>query len=393
MTKTNQSKKTATIMQILPNLESGGVERGVVDIAKEIKRQGFESIVVSNGGTMVRELLEKGIKHISLPVNSKNPFKIYQNIKKLVDIIKENGVDIAHVRSRAPSWSVYFACKKTGCKMVSTIHGPYSVKLFTKKPSPLKLLYNSMMLKADAIIAVSAFIKNYIKENYGAKFQDAAENAVVIHRGVDLNHFDADKVSKPRIIQLSKLWNLPDDKSIIMLPGRITSWKGHEFLIDALTKVKNRDFLCVMVGSDKDHENYEKRLEERVEKNDLAGKVRFIDAVRDMPAAYMLCDLVISASVRPEAFGRVAIEAGAMGRVIIATNIGGSLETVIDGKTGFLVKPNDIDDMAQKIDHVLSLSDKSRAQICQNAKKHITENFSNQKMYDKTTELYHRLIK
>ncbi|MCE3255266.1 MAG: cotSA [Rickettsiaceae bacterium] len=386
------NKNPKVIMQVLPALNSGGVERGVIDVSKAVALAGFGSIVVSSGGPMTGQLRSSKVKHITLPLASKNPFKIYSNIKKLENIIIENNVDLVHIRSRSPAWSAYFACKKTGCKMVSTVHGPYSVNLFGKRHSRLKLLYNSVMLKPKYIIAVSEFIKNYISRNYFHKVNLGEKQIKVIHRGVDLGYFSKSKIPTTRVVQLIKKWDLPDDKQIIMLPGRITGWKGHEFLIAALAKVKNPNFFCIMVGSLRGHEKFAKKLEAEIKKNNLEGKIELVGETNDMPAAYLVSDIVISASTRPEAFGRVAIEAGAMGRIVIATNIGGSLETIIDGKTGFLVDVNNVDDLAKKIDQALSMEESKKQEICQNATKHIAENFSNQKMLDSTIEFYKEIL-
>ncbi len=380
------------IMQILPALVSGGVERGVIDVSKAVAKAGFESIVVSNGGPMIQQFNGSKVKHIQLPLNSKNPFTLYQNSKKLAKIINDYQVDLVHIRSRSPAWSAYLACKKTGCKMISTFHGSYSSTLFTKKISPWKLKYNAVMLKPKFIIAVSDFIKNYIHQNYSGIANLAEKEIRVIHRGVDLNYFCNSKVPQSRIIRLIEQWDLPDDKQIIMLPGRITGWKGHEFLISALAKVQNQNFFCIMVGSLKGHEKFAKYLEQKIKENNLQGKIKIVGETKDMPAAYLVSDMVISSSVKPEAFGRVAIEAGAMGRIIIATNIGGSLETVIDNQTGFLVEVNNVDKLAEIIDQVLVMDKTKKEQIQQNAVTHISQNFSNQKMLDETIEFYRQIL-
>lgn len=389
-------KKPAVIMQILPALNSGGVERGVIDISKAVALAGFESIVVSNGGPMIQQFNGSKVKHIQLPLHSKNPFTIYCNSKKLAKIIKEYQVDLVHIRSRCPAWSAYFACRETpknkGCKMISTFHGSYSPTLFSKKISEWKLKYNAVMLKPKSIIAVSGFIKNFIYQNYSGIVNLAQKEIRVIHRGVDLKYFCNSKVPQSRIVQLIEKWDLPDDKQIIMLPGRITGWKGHEFLISALAKVQNQNFFCIMVGSLKGHEKFAKTLEQKIKENHLEGKIKIVGEAKDMPAAYLVSDMVISASVKPEAFGRVAIEAGAMGRIIIATNIGGSLETVIDGQTGFLVEVNNVNKLAEIIDQVLTMEKTKKEQIGQNAIKHITDNFSNQKMLDETIEFYKQVL-
>ena len=387
-----ENHKKPVVMQILPALENGGVERGTIDIAKALKKDGFEPIVVSSGGVLVYQLKEAKIKHIKLPTNSKNPFTIHSNIAKIAELIREHNVDVVHVRSRAPMWSAYFACKKTGAKLVSTVHGTYSLNFLWWKIFPLKRLYNSLMLKADAIIVVSNFIKDYLITNYKQKDKYfPMEKITVIQRGVELNYFNFSKVSKNRIIDLSKKWHLPDDKKIILMPARFTEWKGHEFLIDALTKVKH-NFLCVLVGSDHGHKQFRKKIENKITKSHLEGKVKVVGICKDMPVAYTISHLVICPSIRPEAFGRIAIEAQATSRIIISTRIGGSLETIIDGKTGFLVDVGDSDKLAELIDKVLDFSDEESHKIGEAARKNMEEKFSNEKMCNDTIKIYKKLL-
>jgi glycosyltransferase involved in cell wall biosynthesis len=386
----NKKEKKIVVMQILPKLESGGVERGTIDIAKALKKENFEPIVVSSGGILVYQLREAKIKHINLNVASKNVFTIFFNIKKIINIIRENSVDIVHVRSRVPMWSAYFACKKTKTRLISTVHGTYSLNLFKWKNFPLKKFYNQVMTRGHLIITVSNFIKNYLLENYqNNKNVNLSEKITVIHRGADLDYFNFNKVSLSRIIDLSKKWNLPEDKKIILFPARFTSWKGHEFLIEALTKVKN-DFFCVMVGSDHGHKRFRKKIEQKIIKVNLAEKVRIIGVCKDMPVAYALSYLVVSASVRPEAFGRVAIESGAMSRPIVSTNIGGAIETIINEKTGFLVDSKNPEEMAKKIDYLLSISKDEYDLFCKSARKNVEIYFSNATMCEKTLDLYQK---
>jgi glycosyltransferase involved in cell wall biosynthesis len=386
-----------TIIQILPALNSGGVERGVVDIAKAVDKSGFKSIVLSSGGLMVGQFSGTNIKHILLPLGSKNPFTIYSNIAKIAKIIEENQADLIHIRSRAPGWSAYFAWKKlqkngNKCQMISSVHGSYSLNLFSDKISKLKLKYNSVMLKPKFIIVVSNFIKNYVATNYSNLENLMNKEIRVIHRGVDVDYFSALKVSKYRITDLISKWGLPDDKQIIMLPARITGWKGHEFLISALAKVQNPNFFCIMVGGVFGHDKFASKIEQQIKEKNLQGKVKLVGQTKDMPAAYLVSDVVISASIKPEAFGRIAIEAGSMGRIIIATNIGGSLETVLDKKTGFLIEVNDADGLAKTIDQVLTMDENDKKKMQEDATKHITENFSNQKMLQKTIEFYQQIL-
>ncbi len=380
-------------MQILPGLESGGVERGVIDIAKALKKDGFEPIVVSKGGVLVYQLREAGITHITLPVHSKNPLTIYFNNKKLEKLLVEHSVDIVHVRSRAPMWSAYFACKKLHVKIVATVHGTYSLNFLNWQVFPLKKIYNALMLRADEVIAVSGFIKDYLIQNYQQNYPTSLEEKIVtIQRGAELGYFDYDKVSKNRIIDLSKKWHLPDDKKIILMPARFTSWKGHEFLIEALAQVKH-DFFCVMIGSDHGHKQFRKKIESRIVERGLAGKVQLCGLCKDMPAAYAVSHLVVCPSVRAEAFGRIAIEAQASSRIIISTKIGGSLETVIDGKTGFLVEVNDVEKFAELIDKALEMSKEEADQMGAAGRKNVEENFSNEKMCGETIKVYREVLR
>ena len=383
-----EDSKQKVILQIIPSLESGGVERGTIDIAKSLKKQNFSPIVISSGGVLTYDLKEAKITHFELDVKSKNPFTIFLNIKKIAEIIDEYKVDLVHVRSRAPMWSAYYACKKTKTKLVSTIHGTYSLDFLFLKNFSLKKIYNSIMFKADSIIVVSNYIKNYLLRNYQGNFADQIQT---IQRGVDLQYFNRDKVSKNRIIDLIKKWNLPEDKKMIIMPARFTSWKGHEFLIEALAKVKN-DFFCVMVGSDHGHKNYRKKIEQKIIKENLAGKIRIVGACRDMPATYQLAHFVVAPSVRPEAFGRVAIEAQASAKIIVATKIGGALETIIDEQTGFLVEPFDTESLAKAIDKILLMSKEETKKLGVAGRKNVEDNFSNDLMCQKTIEVYTKTL-
>ncbi len=376
------------VMQILPALESGGVERGTIDVAKALKKEGFEPIVVSSGGVMVYQLREAGIRHIELPVNRKNPFKIFSNINRLVKIIEENKVDVVHVRSRAPMWSAYFACKKTKTKLVATVHGTYSLNFLHWEIFPLKRIYNEIMLKADRVIVVSNFIKSYLLKNYPGDF---SEKITVIQRGADLNYFNPTAASNTRIIDLMRKWNLPEDKRIILMPARFTGWKGHEFLIETLAKVRS-DFFCVMIGSDHGHKVFRKKIEQLILKKDLAEKVRIIGLCKDMQTAYAISHFVVCPSTRPEAFGRISIEAQASGKIIIATKIGGALDTVIEEKTGFLVDVGDVQKFAELIDRALEMSKTEADVFGASARKNIEENFSNEKMCRLTLGVYRELI-
>ena len=383
MVKKEDHKKEVVILQILPALKSGGVERGVVEITKALVRGGFKSLVASNGGVMVANINNAGGQHIQLPLASKNPITIFKNIKKIEELIKGENVDIVHARSRAPAWSAYFACKNTKIPFITTFHGLYSFK------TPWKKFYNSVMVKGKIVIAASKFIQDHIIENYKID----KRNIRLISRGVDLTHFDRKKVSERRILQMAEKLAIEHDRPIIMLPGRITAWKGHEFFLEALSLLPKGSFLALLVGDNNGHDNYIKRIHNKIKSYKLNGSVRIVSHTQDMPAMYSIADIVVSASLRPEAFGRVAIEAQAMERLLVATNHGGSCETVIDEKTGWLVEAGDVESLARILEKLINIDDKDRKKIVVNAKKNIHDNFSLTSMTDKTIKVYKEILK
>lgn len=378
-----KSQTGSVVLQILPQLETGGVERGTVDMALELKIAGWKPIVVSAGGSMVYELKRAGIEHVEMPVQSKNPFVMYVNILRLTRLIKEKNVDVIHARSRAPAWSAMYAARRTGIGFVTTFHGTYNLGGFG-----LKRLYNRVMTKGLRVIAISNFIAKHITDEYKTK----SDKIRIIHRGVDMSRFDPAKVTAQRIIKLANQWRLPEDKPVIMLPGRLTRWKGQEVLIKALTYLKNKEIRCLLVGSDQGRTGYRKELERLVKKCNLESVVHIVDSCNDMAAAYMLTDIVVSASTDPEAFGRVAVEGQAMGRVIVATNHGGAKETVIPEKTGRLVPPNDPVAMAEALEWALSLDEESRHLIAGEAVNNARTNFSKKAMCSKTMAVYEEVI-
>ena len=374
--------RSPTVMQVLPALVTGGVEQGTVDIAAAIVEGGGRSIVVSAGGPMVQELKRSGVEHFLLPVNSKNPLTMRKNVYHLSKIAEDRQVDIIHARSRAPAWSAWRAALKTKKYFVTTFHGTYGHGNWFKRR------YNEVMTKGDRIIAISNFIAGHILKIYGIP----SSTIRVIPRGIDTNKFSPNNVSQERRIKLASEWRLPDDKPIIILPGRLTRWKGHKVFIEAIKKIGRKDIQCLIVGSDQDRENYRRELERQIENSGMQDIIHVVGHCNDMPAAYMLTDIVISASTDPEAFGRIMVEGQALGRLVIGTNHGGSTETVIDGQTGWLVKPNDPNSLTEKLNFALNLTDVQRDNITKKASQHILNNFSNQLMCTKTLEVYNELI-
>lgn len=375
--------RQATIMQVLPALgASGGVERGTVEIAAAIQKAGGRAIVVSAGGPLEHRLKRVGAEHITLPVDSKNPFVMYKNIRRLANVIRQNDVDIVHARSRAPAWSAYYAARRTGVRFITTFHGTYGAG------NPLKRLYNAIMTKGDLVIAISAFIAGHIRQVYGTP----PSRLRTIHRGVDIDAFDPGQVSAERKIKLATDWRLDEGLPVVMLPGRLTRWKGQVPFLDAIAKLGRKDVRALLVGSDQGREEYRRELERKVQALDIGDIVRIVDHCDDMPAAYMLSDVVVSASLDPEAFGRVVIEAQAMGRPVIATDHGGARETVLENTTGWLVAPGDVDALAAAMDKVLSLAANDRAKLAARAVAHVRDNFSTAAMAAKTLDVYNEVL-
>ncbi len=376
------TSRLATVLQVLPAMVTGGVERGTVEMAEAIVKAGGRALVVSAGGPMVHELTRVGAEHIEMPVDSKNFFIIRKNADKLARLIRKERVDLVHARSRAPAWSAYWAAKKTKRPFITTFHGTYGHSNLFKR------WYNSIMTKGDRIIAISSFIAGHMRQIYGVR-----RNVIrLIHRGVDLFRFDPDKVTAERLVKLTTEWNIPDGVPVVALPGRLTRWKGQLVFIDAIAKLERRDICCLLIGSDQGRTEYRKELENRIRKHNLQGVITIVNECNDMPTAYMLTDLVVSASTDPEAFGRVAAEAQAMGRPVVATDHGGARESVIDNETGWLCKPGDADAMAAAIEKGLGLSPEKREKMATRAIEHIRKDFSKDAMCAKTLEVYNEVL-
>ena len=379
---TLDSEHITTVLQVLPALTTGGVERSTVEVAEAIVEAGGRALVVSNGGNMVHEIVRVQGEHIEMPVHSKNPFVMYANIGRLVKLIKENHVDVVHVRSRAPAWSAYFAAKRCGKPLIITFHGTYSVGNFLKRK------YNAIMTSGDLIIANSRFIAGHMRRIYGVPVSKIR----VIHRGVDLLRFDPKKISAERVVALANKWRLEDGFPVIMLPGRLTRWKGQTVFIEAIKQLERRDIRCLLVGDAQGRDDYRLELESLVERHGLGEIVRIVDHCDDMPAAYMLTDIVVSASTDPEAFGRVVIEAQSLGRPVIATAHGGAQETVIENETGWLVPPGDVSALAKMLDKGLSLSPEQRNTLSKKGIENIHNHFSKDTMCTKTLDVYNEVL-
>lgn len=375
--------RQVTVLQVLPSLGAGGgVERGTVEIARAIVEAGGRSLVASAGGLMVHDLTRAKADHFELPVDSKNPLVMRANIARLAGLIVEQNVDIVHARSRAPAWSAYFAATKTGRRFVTTFHGTYGAG------NPLKRKYNAIMTRGERVIAISSFIAGHIRQVYGVP----AARIRVIPRGVDLERFDPARVSAERVAQLASQWRLGDGLPVVMLPGRLTRWKGQTVFLEALSRLGRKDIRCVLVGSDQGRADYRRELEDIISRHDLGEVVRIVDHCGDMPAAYMLTDVVVSASTDPEAFGRVVPEAQALGRPVIASDHGGARETIIEGETGWLTPPGDAQALAATLERVLAIGPEARQGLADRAIAYVRGNFSKDAMCDKTLDVYNEVL-
>ena len=377
------------VLQVIPKLGYGGAETGCYDIAHYLPENDCESYIATSGGELLKFIDKKKVKIIKLPVHSKNPLIIFINFLALVAIILVKNISIVHARSRAPAWSCLLAAKITGRKFVTTFHGTYNFN------SKIKKFYNSVMVRSDLIIAGSNFIFSHIKENY-TKYLDAKKKLLVIFRGINVDYFDPTTKLDSDEKKLLNEWQIEKDKKIILLPGRLTGWKGQEVFIEAVNLVNielgYEAFYAVILGSDQGRDLYKKKLIRLTEQHRLVNQVKFIDHCKDMALAYKVSDVVVSASIEPEAFGRVAVEAQSMERPIIASNIGGSNETIIDEKTGFLFESNNAKSLSKKILKVLSMDETSLQSIGKEARKNIIQKFNVEKMCFSTYSEYKRII-
>lgn len=373
----------ATILQVLPRLQSGGVERGTVEIAQAIAQAGMRPLVASAGGAQVPHIGHAGGEHITLPLDSKNPLTMWQNAFRLQRVIAEHGVRLIHARSRAPAWSAYFATRAAGIPFVTTFHGVYG------NENGLKRYYNGVMARGHRVIAVSEFVRDHLLATYSIN----PANIRLIHRGVDLALFDPVRALPGRLEQLTKSWRLPEEPvPVIFCPGRITRIKGQHVLIAALERMRELDFIAILAGTDEGHEDYREELEKQIVAAGLEGKVRIAGATSAMTEAYLLADLVVVPSIKTEAFGRVAIEAQAMGRAVIATDHGGARETIVNNETGYLVPPEDAASMAEAIRFALARDKATAAAMGDFARSHVRTHFSAAHMQEKTLAVYAELL-
>ncbi|MDA9734765.1 glycosyltransferase family 4 protein [SAR116 cluster bacterium] len=377
-----QKRQQKCVIQVLPALNSGGVERGTLEISEYLVKKGWRSVVISSGGKLVNRLTRNGTKHINLQTNTKNPLKWNNLRKKLKNVFEDEKPDIIHVRSRVPAWTAGKVAKKMNIPLISTIHGRHLAS------SLLKKYYNSASVNADKIIAISDYVKNNILKNNPEK-KDIIK---VIHRGADIEMFNPENIPTSRIIQISEMLQLPDEAKIIMLPARPSSWKGHEILIKSFSSINNENIICIMPGADDDG-HYVTNLRNLAKKYNVLGKMVFLPFLDDLPAAYMLADVVVAPSLKPEPFGRVIIEAQAMGRPVIAFDHGGASESIKNNITGLLVEPKNEKELGNAIEKLINMTEIQRNNMANSSRKHIVNKFSLDKMNRETIKLYSEILK
>ena len=389
MSKSNINYKNKRILQIIPNMEIGGAERTVLEITSFLKDTNFSSLVLTSGGKLIDDLEKANIEVIKLKIDKKNPYSIIKNFFLFIKIFREKKINLVHVRSRAPAWSAIFAAKKLGIPVLTTWHGHVSNSSFIKK------IYNSIMLKGDAVIANSIYTAENISKIYGIN----KSKIDIIPRGVDVNNFKKSDINSHEIIKIKENWKIFDkEKVIILLPARLTKWKGHEVAIEAINLLKGESFfkniVCLFAGEQKNSEKYIHNLNRLISSYSLEKKIRLIGKVENMPLAYHASDVILSPSIEPEPFGRIPIEAQASGKIIISCDAGAVKDTIKSGKnfTGFKAIPNNSESLADKIKIALKMENEEIQGMQKRAIMNVKNNFSLESMCKKTLEVYNRLL-
>ncbi len=377
------------VLQVIPRLGYGGAEIGCYDLAHYLKEQKSSSFIATSGGELLKYIDKKKVKLFRLPVHSKNPLLILINIFILTFIVLFYKINILHVRSRAPAWSCYYVSKITRCKLVTTFHGTYNFNNSIKKK------YNAIMLQSDCVIAGSNFIFSHIKEKY-PEYISRIKKFLVIFRGINTEYYDPDNIKEADRIKFLKKLNIDANKKIILMPGRLTEWKGQEIFIEALNDLKikygYKNFLAILLGSDQGRKIYKKKLIRLIERFRLNNDVIFLEHAPSMPVAYSVSSVIVSASIEPEAFGRISVEAQSMKKPIVASDIGGSKETIVDNKTGLLFSSSDHHSLSEKLDFIFRLDDTSLNVMGNNGRKNVQKKFNVEKMCFSTYSEYKKLI-
>lgn len=373
-----------TILQVLPALETGGVEQTTLDIAEALLQKGWNAVIASQGGRMEALLKDMGAVHVNLPLKTKNPLRMIKNALCLNSVIKEYEISIIHARSRAPAWSAYWAARKALLPFITTFHGTYN------RTGLLKKKYNSIMASGDLVIANSAFIGGHIQTYYGI----SREKVRIIPRGVNLTKFDPRKILEVEKSNFKKSIGLSesDKRPILVLPGRLTPWKGQKIFLEALLYLKTHNYFALLIGDDQGRHTYRYELENFIKENRLSQNVQILGHRSDVPLVLSIADVIVSASTDPEAFGRVIIEAFAMGKPVVASRHGGALESVEDGKNGLFFTPNDPKSLTEVLERILSLPVSQRQAWGAAGQLRVKKEFTKELMCERTLEVYGELL-
>jgi len=373
----------AVILQVVPALHSGGVERGTVEMVQAITDAGGSALVASAGGRLVDAVTAAGGRHMTLPLASKNPVRLWRNAANLTQLVRAEQVQIVHARSRAPAWAAALATRRTGAHFVTTYHAPYGEGV------PGKRAYNAVMARGERVIAISHFIADLVHQRHGTP----SARLRVIPRGVDPAIFDPAAVTPVRLAKLRQDWALPPGARIVLLPGRLSRWKGHDVLIEAMRFVRTQGVVCVFAGPLDARDGYVGELRRRAAQLGIADRIGFVGRCDDMPAGLLLAEIVVNASTAPEGFGRTIIEAQAMRRPVIVTDHGGAAETVEHGLTGWRIAPGDLVALAAAIDRVLASPDRERNAVGARARASVLAHYTTAAMQRATLDVYAEILR
>lgn len=376
------SDQSLKVLQVIPALDAGGAERTAVDVAAAVVKAGGTAWIATKGGRLAAEAEKQGARLFSGEFDTKNPFRIWSNAGVLADLVRKEGIAIIHARSRAPAWSAWIAARRTGARFVATYHGIYNAG------NALKRYYNAIMTRGDAIIANSRFTAEHVSREHGVDLS----RIVVIPRGIDIAAFTPESVSADRVEEVRRQWGLKAGKPVILLPGRLTRWKGQLDFIEALAKLPDQEFEAVLAGDPQEREGYLSELRQAIDRVKLTQKIRIPGHCSDMPAALMVADVVVAPSIEPEAFGRIAVEAQAMGRPIVASRLGAQTDTVMDETTGFLFEPGNVADLAKQISRALALTAEQRAAMTRAQRNRVVSNYTVDTMCAATLAVYRSLL-
>jgi glycosyltransferase involved in cell wall biosynthesis len=375
-------KAVPCVLLVVPALGEGGAERGTLDLARFMAEHGWTPLVASSGGRGESELRRLGITTFRMPLHRKNPLEMRANVGRLQRLAQAHGVQLIHAHSRAGAWSACYAARWCKLPFVTTLHGVHRAGGF------LKHRYNAIMTKGDRVIAVSEHVAQHARERYGV----AADRLRVIYPGIDIDAFAIGSIERSRLDRLARQWQVPERMKIVMLPGRITQIKGHLLLLEAIAQMVRRNVTCLLVGNGDRRSAYRREIERQIGARDLANVVRLVGGCSDMPAALALADVVVVPSSGPEAFGRVSVEAQALGRPVVATDVGGLGETLMPASTGWLVPPDDPVALARALELALDMPDDARARLALRARRWVERRFTVERMAESTMALYHELL-